>query len=56
MEKDGSISLNNPLCNWCGSPSKILEDKTPLEKMCEDKTIKKLLGELVAYDKKGKRR
>lgn len=25
-----------PLCDWCGAPSYILEEKTPLENMCED--------------------
>lgn len=24
------------LCDWCGAPSYILEEKTPLEKMCDD--------------------
>jgi DNA-directed RNA polymerase subunit RPC12/RpoP len=23
-------------CDWCGAPGKILEEKTPLEKMCDD--------------------
>jgi rRNA maturation endonuclease Nob1 len=23
----------NPLCDWCGAPSIILENKTPMEKM-----------------------
>ena len=30
---------DNPLtqlCDWCGAPSYILEEKTPLENMCED--------------------
>ena len=44
---------DNPLCDWCGAPSRVLEANTPLERICEDKTIKKLLKELVAYDKKG---
>jgi len=26
----------NVLCDWCGSPSYILEEKTPLEKMVDD--------------------
>lgn len=50
VENDWSISVNNPECDWCGAPSKILEDKTPLETMCEPDNIKKLLKELVAYD------
>ena len=24
------------LCSWCGAPSYILEEKTPLERMCDD--------------------
>jgi len=25
-----------PLCDWCGAPAYILEEKTPLENMCDD--------------------
>jgi DNA-directed RNA polymerase subunit RPC12/RpoP len=24
------------LCDWCGAPSYILEEKTPLEKICDN--------------------
>ena len=51
MESDGSILVDNPKCDWCGGKSHILEEKTPLERMCEDDNIIKLLKELVAYDK-----
>ncbi len=30
-----AISENDPKCDWCGAESHILEDKTPLEKMCD---------------------
>lgn len=45
-----AISEKNPKCDWCGADSYILEEKTPLEKMCEGDTIKKLLKECVAYE------
>ena len=40
------------LCDWCGAPGYILEEKTPLEIMCDDieekggidKWLKKLLS------------
>jgi len=32
----GGDKDNVPLCDWCGSPSYILEEKTPLELMCDD--------------------
>lgn len=38
------------LCDWCGAPGYILEEKTPLERMCEPKNLKKILGDCVAYE------
>jgi len=29
-------SEKEDLCDWCGSTGHILEEKTPLEKMCKD--------------------
>lgn len=29
-------SVDNPNCDWCGAPSIILEEETPLEKMCKE--------------------
>ncbi len=53
VEKDWSISVDNPKCDWCGALSTILEEKTPLEKICTDKNIRKLVKKLVAIkDKK----
>jgi NAD-dependent SIR2 family protein deacetylase len=48
-EKKGA-ECTNPKCDWCGGDSYILEEKTPLEKMCEGDTIEKMLKELVAYE------
>jgi len=43
-----------PICNWCKSDRPImLEEKTPLERMCEDKAIKKLLGKYLSNSKNG---
>lgn len=54
VEKDWSIRLkeNMPKCDWCKGETYILEEKTPLERMCEKDKLKKLLGELVAYENK----
>lgn len=30
---------NDPLCDWCGAPSYILEEKIPLERMWEKKYL-----------------
>lgn len=27
---------NNPLCDWCGAPSYILEEKIPLEQLSDN--------------------
>lgn len=40
-----------PKCDWCGSDSYMLEKETPLERMCKPENMKKLLKELVAYEK-----
>ena len=39
-----------PKCDWCGADSYILEPKTPLEIACEPENMKKILGELCAYE------
>jgi len=40
--------FDNPKCDWCGADNpKVLEDKTPLERMCEDpEIIIKMLKEI----------
>lgn len=41
-----TTKLTPILCDWCGAPSYILEERTPLEKMCDDGIISKLLDKL----------
>ena len=37
----------NEKCNWCGADTRVLEEKTPLEKLCSDPDkIIKMLKEL----------
>jgi len=39
---------DNPICDWCGSKSfYILQDKTPLEIMCEGDIIANILKGMV---------
>ena len=35
------LDENLVLCDWCSAPAYILEEKTPLEKMCFDEFVKK---------------
>ena len=35
-EWEGSINIHKEKCDWCGAPGKVLEEKTPLEKMIEN--------------------
>jgi hypothetical protein len=33
-------------CEWCGEPGRILEEKTPLEKMTEPETLRRLVDKV----------
>jgi hypothetical protein len=34
-EWEGSINIHKEKCEWCGAPGKVLEEKTPLEKLID---------------------
>lgn len=50
-EWEGTKSSN--VCDWCGSDGRILEDKTPLEKMLQDENFLPTLIELAKKFKEG---
>jgi hypothetical protein len=45
MHEFECYGIEKPICDWCDAENPILlEDKTPLERMCQNpETIKKLL-------------
>lgn len=48
-EWEAIVEKDNPTCDWCGAHGYILEEETPLEKMCAeiDKVgVKKFLEDM----------
>lgn len=40
-------------CDWCGEETRVLEERTPLEKLCEDPDkIIDILKEIIPYNEK----
>jgi hypothetical protein len=48
MHEFESYGIEIPICKWCGADGAIvLEEKTPLERMCQNpETVKQLLEKL----------